>query len=430
MDVCLSYGERGLIADIPDARLAAVLSPPDAPQLPDLGAAVRSSLQRPIGSRPLAHLAAASRHACIVVCDATRPVPTSAVLPHVLAALDAGGIPLSRVTVLIATGTHRPADRTEILRIVGEDLAPHLHVVNHACDDPATHAAVGHTERGTRVLLDTRYRDADLRITVGLIEPHFMAGYSGGRKLVMPGVAALETVLAWHSPAFLEHPRAASGFVDGNPVHEEATAAVHLCPPHFTIDVTLSARNMVTGVFAGGFDEAWRAGVDFADRHCRARVAQPADVVVTTCAGYPLDATFYQAVKGMVGALPVVAPGGDLIIAAECREGIGSDAFRDLLLAWDDLGRFVEAIQAPGWTPVRDQWEVEELAKAVCHCRVTCFAEGIPPAILGRLHVTPADSVEAAVAAALERHGPSARVLAIPRGPYVIAEAGAPAATG
>lgn len=423
MDVRLSYGERGLTVRVPDDRLAGVLAPPDAPPVANLDEAVRASLSQPIGTWPLADLASESQDACIVVCDATRPVPTRSILPLVLAALDDGGMPRERVTVLIATGTHRPATWTEMLHIVGEDLAPHLRVVNHVGDDPVTHVDVGRTERGTRVLLDATYCEADLKITLGLIEPHFMAGYSGGRKMVMPGVAALETVLAWHSPAFLEHPRSASGVIEGNPVHEEATAAARLCPPDFTIDVTLDASNAVTGVFAGGFDAAWRAGVAFADAHCRARAPEPADIVVTTCAGYPLDATFYQAVKGMVGALPVVKPGGDLIIAAECREGVGSDAFRDMLLGWEDLERFVAAIQEPGWTPTRDQWEVEELATAVRHCNVTCVAEGIPSELLGRLHVTPAETVEAALARALDRRGPSARVLLMPRGPYVIAEA-------
>jgi nickel-dependent lactate racemase len=193
-------------------------------------------------------------------------------------------------------------------------------------------------------------------------------------------------------------------------------------PPDLIVDVTLDAANQITGVFAGELESAWRAGVAFAADHVRACVPEPVDIVVTTCAGWPLDATFYQAVKGMVGALPIVKPGGSIVIASECSEGIGGEVFSRTLLETDDLFALVDAMQKPGWTYLPDQWEVEELAKAVRNNTVYCVCDprAIPPDTLARLFVTPAASVEQAVAAALAVHGPDATLAVIPKGPYVI----------
>jgi nickel-dependent lactate racemase len=420
MRVRLDYGKNGLEVELPDANLVGVLTLTPAPPLPDLQAAAAAALAKPIGARPLAEIARGRKDACIAVCDVTRPVPNPVLLPPILDALAAGGLPRERVTILIATGTHRPNTPEELDAILGPEIARTCRVVNHVCTDAESHRDLGVSPNGVPIRLDRSWCDADLKITVGLIEPHFMAGYSGGRKLVMPGLAALETVQAWHSPRFLEHPNATSGVVEGNPVHEEALAIARLAPPDSIVDVTLDERNRVTGVFAGEMEAAWRAGAAFADKRCRASLPEPADIVVTTCAGYPLDATFYQAVKGMVGALPAVKPGGSIVIAASCSEGIGGPHFRRLLAEWDDLEAFTEAIQRPGWTFVPDQWEVEELAKAARHNAITCVCDGIPRETLAQLFVTPAATMEEAVAAALRAHGPNATIAAIPKGPYVI----------
>jgi len=423
MRVRLDYGKHGLFADLPDANLAGrVLTQTPAPVLADPDATVRAALANPIGTRPLNETGRGRCNACIVVCDITRPVPNRVLLPPILDALADAGIGRDRVTILVATGTHRPNDAAELDAMLGPHVARTCRVVNHVCTDPATHRSFGTTANGVPVFLDKTYCDADVKITVGLIEPHFMAGYSGGRKLVMPGIAALETVQAWHSPRFLEHPNATMGVVDNNPVHEESLRITQLVPPDLIVDVTLDAANKITGVFAGALEAAWRAGVAFAADHVRASVPAPVDIAVTTCAGWPLDATFYQAVKGMVGALPIVKRGGSIIIAAECSEGVGGEVFTRTLLETDDLFALVDAMQRPGWTYLPDQWEVEELAKAVRNNTVYCVCDpkAIPPDTLAGLFVTPAVSVEEAVAAALAVHGPAATLAAIPKGPYVI----------
>ena len=416
----LDYGRQGLWVHFPAEPPPIVLRPRPVPVLPAPEETVEAALRTPIGSAPLAELARGKRDACIVICDITRPVPNRTILPPILRTLEGSGIPRTGIRILIATGTHRPNTPAEIAEMVGPEVASAYPVLNHACTETAQHCNLGVSPRGVPVALDRRYVEAELKITVGLIEPHFMAGWSGGRKLVMPGLAALHTVEAWHSPRFLEHPRAIAGVLDGNPVHDEAMAIANMARPHFSVDVTLDEANRVTGVFAGDMEEAWKQGVRFADAFARVEVDGPVDVVVTTCAGYPLDATFYQAVKGITGALPILKPGGTIIIAAACSEGIGSSYFTRLLLETDDLAHFARRIQQSDWTFVPDQWQVEELARAGSVARIVCVCEGITSEDLRRIHVAPAPSVEVALREALQLYGPAASYAVIPRGPYVL----------
>lgn len=421
MKITLDYGKTGLDIELPDKNIVGVLSLIPAPRLPDPVQAVRHSLNNPIGTKSLKDLAQGRRSACIVVCDITRPVPNALVLPPILETIKAAGIAADQITILIATGTHRPNFGTEMLTILGADImASGCQIVNHVCDDAVTHRSLGTTPNGVPVALDTRYLDADLKITCGLIEPHFMAGYSGGRKMVMPGIAALHTIQAWHSPRFLEHPSAANGITDGNPVHEENTFIAQMAPPDLIADVVLDTNRCITGVFAGALVPAWEAGVTFAGRHVRAGLSEPADIVVTTSAGWPLDLTYYQTIKGIVGALPAVKPGGTIVIASACAEGIGGPDFTRTLFETDNLETLMTQMQQPDWQPVPDQWQIEELAKAVRSNTVICVTNGIPDEALERLFVTPAATVEAAVASALAVHGQDAKIAVIPKGPYVL----------
>ena len=237
-------------------------------------------------------------------------------------------------------------------------------------------------------------------------------------SILLPGIAAFETIQNWHCPRFLESPLSASGSVEGNPVHEESLAIAKLCRPNTILDVTLDESNQITGIFAGDLEQAWLKGVEFASAHVKAK-AQAADIVVTSCAGSPLDATFYQAVKGMVGAMPAVKQGGTIIIVAECAEGLGSADFAETLLNTEDLDAFVKHISQPG-VFVPEEWEVEELAKAVKHADISIVTDGIPFETLSRCFVTPYPTVEVAIRHALVRHGADATMLAIPRGPYII----------
>lgn len=419
MLVRLDYGKTGLMADLPDSNLLGVLGLSPASPLAVPTEAVEAALAAPIGTLPLARLAQGRRDAVVVICDITRPVPNKTLLPPILRILEASGIPAERITILIATGTHRPNEGAELHQLIGQEIATRYRVVNHDSHDRAAQRYLGVSPNGVPVHLDKTYCDADLKITVGLIEPHFMAGYSGGRKLIMPGVADFETVQRWHCPRFLESPLATNGVLEGNPVHIESLAIARMIPPDLILDVTLDESNRITGVFAGELEQAWLRGVEFAAQHVRAAAPQLADIVVTSCAGYPLDATFYQAVKGMVGALPVVKEGGAIIVAAECAEGIGSPLFTRTLLEAGDLEKFVAHISQPD-VFLPEEWQVEELAKVARKAEIFCVAGGIPADRLADCFVTPAASVEAALQAAFAKHGRDASVLAIPRGPYVI----------
>jgi nickel-dependent lactate racemase len=415
----LDYGKDGLQAAVPDESLMAVLRLNPAPPLPDPERAVRSALENPIGAPPLAELCRGRRSVCIVISDITRPVPNRVLLPPLLDCLNAAGITRDRITILVATGTHRPNTPAELAEMVGPAIAREYRIVNHVSRDSESHARIGVGPNGTPFEVDRRFLEAELRITTALIEPHFMAGYSGGRKSVCPGICSLETVKTWHGPLFIGHPCSEAGVLVGNPLHEDAVHAARLAGTDFILDVALDEDRRITGVFAGDLEAAWYEGVRHVERVVRARLDAPADVVLTTSAGYPLDLTYYQAVKGMVGALPAVKEGGSIVLAARCAEGLGSREFAAALLDHDDLQGYVKRLYEPGFF-VPDQWEVQELAKARQKVNVFCYTEGIDEATLARCFVQPVPSVEAGVRQALAQHGPGARLAVIPKGPYVV----------
>jgi nickel-dependent lactate racemase len=267
--------------------------------------------------------------------------------------------------------------------------------------------------------IDSRYVRADLKITTGLIEPHLMAGYSGGRKLICPGIAGLDTVKVWHGPKFLEDPRADCGILEGNPVHEENTLIAKMAGCDFIVNVAIDGKRQVTWLGAGDMMDAWMEGVKFVEQVVRVGVREPLDIVVTSCAGYPLDTTWYQAVKGLTGALPIVKRGGTIILAASLTEGVGSPEFQEVLRDNPSLEQFIDRIQNTDYF-VMDQWQVEELAKVRRRCKVKVVTQGLSSEVLRNCHVEPAESVEKAIAECLEEYGPDARIGVIPKGPYVL----------
>jgi nickel-dependent lactate racemase len=419
MRITLDYGRTGLEVELPDERVVGPLAIRPAPPLPDPAAAVAEALAQPIGTRPLADLARGRRNACILVCDVTRPVPNRLILPPLLATLEQQGIRREDILILVATGLHRPNEGAELEEMLGPDVVANYRVENHHGKNLDEHDYLGTTPNGVPVYLDRRYVRADLKITTGLIEPHLMAGYSGGRKVICPGIAALETVKVWHGPRFLEHPLADCGCLDGNPVHEENTRLALMAGCDFIVNVCLDGQRRLTWVGAGDMIKAWKAGVSFVERVVKVPVPEPLDVVVTSCAGYPLDTTWYQAVKGLTGALPIVKRGGTIILAASLSEGLGSPEFQHLITDNPDLKLFKERILGKDYF-VMDQWQLEELAKVVERCRVKVVSDGLPAETLRRCYVEPVASVEQAVADCITTYGPDTRIGVIPKGPYVL----------
>ena len=393
----------------------------DAAPLPDPAAVLRQVLDAPTATPSLEQLATGRRSACVVVCDITRPVPNELILRPVLADLEAAGIARENILILIATGLHRPNEGAELVEIVGSEIAENYRIENHHGQVLDEHTYLGDSPRGVPVWIDSRYVEADLKLAIGLIEPHLMAGFSGGRKLICPGIAALETVKAWHSPRFLEDPRADCGILDGNPVHEENTWIGRKAGCDFIVNVVLDAHRRPLKFVAGDMEGAFLEGVEFVRGVVTDSISQPVDIVVTSSAGYPLDTTFYQSIKGMTGALPIVKPGGTIIIAASLSEGIGSPQFQQLFQEHSDLESFVGCIQKDDYF-VMDQWQLEELAKVRRRANVTMVSDGLSADVLDTLFVQSAPSVEEAVRQALDKHGPEAQIAVIPKGPYVLAQ--------
>jgi nickel-dependent lactate racemase len=420
MKITLDYGKTGLDVTLPDERLIAppLAIRPAAP-LADPAATLETALESPIGTRPLAELARGKKTACVVVCDITRPVPNALLLPPILRTIEAAGVPRSGITILVATGLHRPNEGAELVELVGADVAANYLCENHHGKVKEEHDYLGTTPNGVPAWIDNRYTRAELKITTGLIEPHLMAGFSGGRKVICPGIAGMETVKVWHGPKFLEHPKADCGIVEGNPVHEENTRIALMSGCDFIVNVCIDGQRRVTGLWAGDMIQAWEEGVRFCREVVKASVPEPADVVVTSSAGYPLDTTWYQAVKGLTGALPIVKQGGTIVLAAGLSEGLGSTEFQKLVRDNQDLRAFKKRILETDYF-ILDQWQLEELCKVLEKCRVKVVTDGLSPEELRQCQVEPAPSVEKAVADSLADYGPSARIAVIPKGPYVL----------
>ncbi|MEO8495162.1 MAG: nickel-dependent lactate racemase [Planctomycetota bacterium] len=421
MRVRLEYGRTGLEVELPDRPGMRTLAYKNATPLPDPDASLRAVLEKPTGALPLAELAKGRRDACIVICDITRPVPNEMMLRPMLATLEAAGIPRDKITILIATGLHRPNEGDELIEIVGEYIASNYRIENHHGQVLEEHTYLGDSPRGVPIWIDSHYVNADLKITTGLIEPHLMAGFSGGRKLICPGIAALETVKVWHGPDFLESPKADCGILEGNPVHEENTWIGLKTGCDFIVNVVIDSQRRVLKFVAGDMVEAFHEGVDFVRDVVRDTVPQPVDIVVTSCAGYPLDTTFYQAVKGLTGALPIVKQGGTIIMAASLSEGIGSPQFAQLFDENESLDIFMERILGKDYF-VMDQWQLEELAKVCRKAKVKIVSDGLPAETINKLFVESAPSIEQAIADSLKEYGEDATMAVIPKGPYVLAQ--------
>jgi len=420
-----------------------VLRPGHVEVLPDQAGAVAEALARPIGSAPLAQIAKAKvgGNVVIVISDITRPVPNRVILPPILDVLHEAGHAADAVTILIATGMHRPSTPDERVELVGPDIVERYRIVDHRAEQRDELVLLPTpTASGTSVWINQLYAEADLRIVTGFIEPHFMAGYSGGRKAICPGLVNLETIQKFHSTAFLEDPRADSGVLAGNPCHVEAIEVARRVGADFLVNVTVTTDQEITGVFAGELEQAHLAGADAVTDMMGIDVERAYDVVVTCGGGYPLDTTLYQAVKGMVLATPFVRQGGTMVIASSCTQGIGSEIYLDIMRRYAD-GRwrdFIEDIKASDRVE-KDQWEFEMQCRVLRKVGVdglVFVTDGVDTATLSACSVTPAPGCGEAgrpaqqvlddVLASLRTDHPGAAWAVIPTGPYILPRFGTP----
>ena len=421
MKAHFSFGKSGLDISIPDSFRTQLIMSHTARALDDEQAALNAALDSPIGCPPLAVLAAGKQTAAISVCDITRPAPNRVTLPPILDRLHRAGIPVEGITILIATGLHRGATEDEIVTIVGPEIAAKYSIVSHDAKTLTEHRFLGKTGRGTPVYIDERFMAADLHITLGFIEQHLMLGFSGGRKLIAPGLAAQETIKVLHSPRFMREPLATEGSIEDNPLHAELLEIARMARHDFMLDVTLTQDRKISGVFAGDPVQAHAAGVAFVEQTCLERLEEPVDAVITSSAGYPLDLTFYQCVKGITAAAHMVKPGGRILIIAQCAEGVGSPEFARRLSGLKDFRSFLDEIRS---APVEvDQWQLEKLALTGEKYELYFFTPGVTRSQLGFLSECAFRSVEEAVAATLAGLPADARIALVPEGPYTFARA-------
>ena len=424
MRVDLAFGQNGLTVDLPDGFHYRVLEARTAVPLGCPEEAVRRALDVPTASPRLRELARGKPSAAISVCDITRPVPNRLILPAILSDLEASSIPREKVTILIATGLHRPATPAEIREICGEDIAARYHVVNHNARTLVEHRHLGSTTSGTPVYIDERFVSAALHITVGFIEPHLMLGFSGARKLIAPGLAAQETIKVLHSPKFMRDHRACEGSIDQNPLHLELLEIAGMARHDFLVDVAL-ARGMgqrpIAAVFAGDPIQAHREGVRFVSQVMLETLEEPVDAVITTGAGYPLDLTFYQSIKGITAASQIVKPGGKILLMAACQEGSGGKEFSRLLVEHSSARNFMEHILHSA--VVVDQWQLEKLGLVTRNADVLYYLPGLPREYHGFLWGKPYPTADAAVQALTSALTAGSTIAVIPEGPYVLARA-------
>ena len=418
----LLFGKGHLPIALPEGARPTIIRKTVLPKLPDPHGAIAGALCAPIGSPPLAELARGKKSACILICDITRPVPNRLFLRPMIETMIASGIPIAEITVLVATGLHRPNEGEELAELVGDPwVMAEVRVENHFARDDAMHVDYGVTEtRGTPIRIDRRFAEADLRIATGLVEPHFMAGWSGGRKVIAPGVAHHETIRTFHSARFMEDPLAVQCNLAGNPLHEEQLEIVRRLGTCYALNTVIDEDRDLVFVSFGEIIESHMAAVDFVTASTKIDMGRRYKTVVTSSAGYPLDKTYYQTVKGMVTPLDILEPGGTLIIASSCSEGFGSPEFRESQERLVEMGqeRFLATLTAKSLAEI-DEWQTEMQMKAMRLGRVELYTTGLDDEEQRITGVTITRNIDASVRDAIARHN-DPDVAFIPEGPYVV----------
>lgn len=358
MKTTLLYGKDGLTIDVPDDSL--IVEPKNLPGLENEEEAVRQALQAPIGTQPLRDMVKGTDKVAIVISDITRPTPNHKLVPWILKELS--HVPLENFVVINGTGTHRDQTREEFVQMLGEWVVDNVRVINHHCHEKEELVKVGESRFGCDAYLNKEYVEADFKIVTGFIEPHFFAGFSGGPKGIMPGIAGIETIMTFHNARMIGDPLATWGNMENNPVQDMAREVNRMCKPDFMLNVTLNREKEITAVFAGELFEAHDQGCAFAKEHAMIRCDHRFDVVITSNSGYPLDQNLYQAVKGMSAAHKIIKKGGTIICAAECSDGLPNHGnYASILKMRKTPQEILDMINDPSFK-IFDQWQVQKQA--------------------------------------------------------------------
>ncbi|MGC9336073.1 MAG: nickel-dependent lactate racemase [Anaerolineae bacterium] len=429
MKLKLAYGRTGLWVDLPEDPPVTVIEPQSVPGLPDEQSAIRDVLRSPTGTPPLRQLLLPDDKVAVVFSDLTRPMPNDRVLPPLLEEVALAGVPDEAVTLINALGTHRAQTGAELARMLGAAIVERYRIVQHDAWDEANLVAAGANHLGRTVRINRAYMESSFRILTGFIEPHIFAGFSGGPKAVLPGIADIESILDNHGPQRIADPRATWAELEGNPVWEEMRSVACSTRPDFLLNVTLNQNRQITGVFAGDMTQPHRAGAAFVRESALLPVPEPFDVVLTSNSGYPLDLNLYQGVKGMSAAARIVKPAGDIILVAECWDGIPDHGeYKRLLWEAASPQELLERVMAPGFR-CHDQWEAQLQAQIQLKARVHVYAEGLSDDDLRRAMVVPCASVEETLAE-IRRENPAATIAVLPDGPQTVPYVGEAGAGG
>ena len=418
MKIRLAYGKKGLFVELPDEDYVEVLEPNFVPGLPDEREAIRESLRKPIASAPLQSLVKSDDTVSIVFSDITRPMPNAKVLPVLLEELS--HVPRSNVVLINALGTHRPQTKEELVEMLGRKVVENYQIIQHDCSNKSSLICVGESSLGHPIWVNRAYMQSSVRILTGLIEPHFFAGFSGGPKAVLPGLAGKETILRNHGADMIGAPRATWSITKGNPIWEEIREAAAMTNPTFLLNVTINSEKNITGVFAGDVWEAHAQGAEFVREVAMVPVDKLFDIVITTNSGYPLDLNLYQTVKGMSAAAQIVKEGGSIIIAAECRDGVPNHGeYKRILGKANSPQELLETINSPGFL-VQDQWEAQIQALVQLKANIFVKSSFLTDRQIRDALLLPCYTIENTLEELQSKYGPQATICVLPEGPQTI----------
>ena len=422
MKVNLLYGKKGKIVELPDDGTT-VIRPKDVAPMTDEKSAVVEALRAPIASPPLREIVSTDDTVAIVFSDITRPMPYKSVLPPLMDELSK--VPDNQIVVINATGTHRPNTQEELIEILGDGIVDRFRIHQHDCRNEANLINIGTTSRGVDILLNREYMESSKRVLTGFIEPHLFAGFSGGPKAVLPGIAGAKTIFSNHGSEMIGDPKSNFTHTKGNPIWDEMLEVATLTNPTFLLNVTLTEDRRITGVFAGELSKTHEKGIEFLKHTAMIPVDGLFDIVISTAGGYPLDINMYQSVKGIAVAGNIVKNGGTILLISACEEGLPDyGEYGDIMREADTPEDLLRMIHSPGYS-IQDQWDAQIQAQICQRAKLHIYSEGLTNEEKRQVFGIPCRDIEHTVSALIKEYGSGARIAVLPAGalavPYLCA---------
>lgn len=415
METTLLYGRTGLTFQLPDD--AFIVEPKHLSRLENDMESLKAALRNPIGTPPLKELVKATDTVAIVISDITRPTPNHKMVPVLIQELD--HVPIENFVIINGTGTHRDQTKEEFLQMLGDWVVDNVRIINNQCHDKETLVNVGKSKFGCDVYLNKDYVEADFRIVTGFIEPHFFAGFSGGPKGIMPGIAGIETIMTFHNARMIGDARSTWGNMDDNPVQEMTREINRMCKPNFMLNVTLNREKDITSVFAGELYEAHDKGCEFVKEHAMIKCKERFDVVITSNSGYPLDQNLYQAVKGMSAAHKIVKKGGTIIVASECSDGLPSHGNYSKIFEFAESPQALLDLINDSNFKMFDQWQVQKQAVTQVWADIHVYSKLTDEQVLGAM-LKPTHNIEQTLEELKQTYGENMSIAVLPLGPLTI----------